>query len=184
MNYWVSPQNTQRGAEKTHTFLCVLCDRFLFTADTVVDLTNDPIDSAEMLARVGSPAAGAVVLFLGTTRELTAGRRTASLDYECYPEMARAKLAELEQEARRRWPIVECAIVHRVGHLELGDASVAIAVSTPHRRDAFAAGQWLIDELKQVVPIWKKENWADGTSEWSNGESKLNHEKHEIHERI
>ena len=80
--------------------------------------------------------------------------------------MAEAKLAELEAEARRRWPIVECAIVHRLGHLELGEASVAVAVSTPHRRDAFEAGGWLIDRLKEVVPIWKKENWADGTSQW------------------
>ena len=105
-------------------------------------------------------------MFLGTTRELTGERRTESLDYECYPEMAQKQMAELETEARRKWPIVECAIVHRLGHLGLGEASVAIAVSSPHRRDAFEAGQWLIDRLKEVVPIWKKENWADGTSEW------------------
>ncbi len=97
---------------------------------------------------------------------MTSGRRTKSLDYECYPEMAERKLAELEAEARRSWPIVECAIVHRFGHLELGEASVAVAVSTPHRDDAFAACRWLIDTLKQEVPIWKRENWADGTQEW------------------
>src|SRR5690606_35801827 len=110
--------------------------------------------------------AGAVCLFLGTVREFTGDRRTASLDYEAYPDMARGKLAELEAEARRRWPIVEAAIVHRVGHHDLGDISVAIAVSTPHRADAFAACQWLMDTIKQVVPIWKKELWADGTEEW------------------
>jgi molybdopterin synthase catalytic subunit len=132
----------------------------------MIDLTDRPIDVAGILDRVSSPAAGAVVLFLGTTRELTDGRRTESLDYECYPEMARAKLAELEAEANRRWPIVALAIVHRVGHLELGEASVAIAVSTPHRDAAFEAGKWLIDTIKQVVPIWKQENWTDGTSEW------------------
>jgi molybdopterin synthase catalytic subunit len=132
----------------------------------MIELTNSPIDTSEVLRRVGSPRAGAVVLFLGTTRELTGERRTESLDYEAFGAMAEAKLAELEAEARRRWPIVECAIVHRLGHLELGEASVAVAVSTPHRRDAFEAGQWLIDTLKEVVPIWKKENWADGTSEW------------------
>ena len=76
------------------------------------------------------------------------------------------KMRELESEARRRWPIIECVIVHRLGHLELGAASVAIAVSSPHRSDAFAAGQWLIDTLKEVVPIWKCENWADGGTEW------------------
>lgn len=132
----------------------------------MIELTANPIDAADVLRRVASPLAGAVVVFLGTTREITLGRRTASLDYEAFGEMAAAKMAELEAEARRRWPIVECAIVHRLGRLELGEASVAIAVSTPHRRDAFEAGQWLIDALKQVVPIWKKENWADGTSEW------------------
>lgn len=129
-------------------------------------LTHAPIDTAALLAQVASPRAGAVVLFLGVTREFTGDRQTAALNYECYPEMAERKLAELEAEARRRWPIVECAIVHRLGRLELTEASVAIAVSAPHRADAFAAGQWLIDTLKEVVPIWKQELWADGTSEW------------------
>src|SRR5262245_61137812 len=129
-------------------------------------LVNIPIDSAALLTSVASNEAGAVVLFLGTTREFTQGRRTASLDYECYSEMAEKKLAELEAEACRRWPIIHCAIVHRLGHVEIGEASIAIAVSSPHRAEAFAAGQWLIDTIKQVVPIWKQENWADGTKEW------------------
>lgn len=132
----------------------------------MIDLSDKTIDVAAVLDRVQSPAAGAVVLFLGTTREMTAGRRTQSLEYECYPEMARKELAELEAEARRRWPITACAIVHRLGHLELGEASVAVAVSTPHREDAFAAAKWLIDTIKEDVPIWKCENWADGTTEW------------------
>jgi molybdopterin synthase catalytic subunit len=129
-------------------------------------LVDEPIDTTAILERVRSPQAGAVVLFLGTVREVTHGRETASLDYECYPEMAQRKLAELEETARRRWPLVECALVHRLGHMELGETSVAVAVSSAHRQAAFEAGQWLIDTLKQVVPIWKKENWADGTSEW------------------
>jgi molybdopterin synthase catalytic subunit len=132
----------------------------------MISLTKEPIDSAAVLASVASNAAGAVVLFLGTTREFTAGRQTASLDYECYPDMAEKKLAELETDARERWPLVECAIVHRLGHLELGEASIAIAVSSPHRQAAFEAGKWLIDTIKQVVPIWKQENWTDGASEW------------------
>lgn len=132
----------------------------------MVSLTQAPLDPAKLLAEVASNDAGAIILFLGTTREFTGGRQTASLDYECYPEMAQKKLAELEAEARRRWPIIHCVIVHRLGHLELGAASIAIAVSSPHRGDAFAAGQWLIDTIKEVVPIWKQENWADGTSEW------------------
>jgi molybdopterin synthase catalytic subunit len=133
---------------------------------SMVDITTEPIDTDAVLRQVASPDAGAVVLFLGTTRERTAGRRTASLDYECHADMARDKLAELEAEARRRWPLVGCAIIHRVGHLPIGETSVAVAVSTAHRQAAFAAGQWLIDTLKEVVPIWKKENWADGQSQW------------------
>lgn len=132
----------------------------------MVELTSEPIDNAAVLARVASNQAGAVVLFLGTTREMTGERRTLSLDYECYPEMAEKKLAELEAEARQRWPLIEVAVVHRLGHLELGEASIAIAVSSAHRQAAFEAGKWLIDTIKEVVPIWKKENWADGTCEW------------------
>lgn len=132
----------------------------------MVSLTDQAIDSQAVLAQVHSPQAGAVVLFLGTTRELTAGRRTASLDYECYPEMALKKLAELEALARRRWELIECSLVHRLGRLEIGEASVAVAVSSAHRAAAFEAGQWLIDTLKQTVPIWKKENWADGGTDW------------------
>jgi molybdopterin synthase catalytic subunit len=132
----------------------------------MIELITTAIDTDEVLRRVASPEAGAVVLFLGTTRQFTAGRETASLDYECFAEMARAKLEELEAEARRRWPLVDCAIVHRLGHLAIGEASVAVAVSAAHRHASFEAGQWLIDTLKQVVPIWKKENWADGESQW------------------
>ena len=80
--------------------------------------------------------------------------------------MALRVLEKLEANARRQWPLHECVIVHRLGHLELGETSVAIAVSAAHRQEAFEAGQWLIDSLKDVVPIWKQETWADGTSEW------------------
>ncbi len=132
----------------------------------MIQLTNHPIDTAALLDRVRHPEAGAVVLFLGTTRELTDGRQTVALDYEAYREMAERQLAELEAEARRRWPVIECIIVHRLGRVPPTEASVAIAVSTPHRSDAFAAGQWLIDSLKHDVPIWKREQWADGTTEW------------------
>jgi molybdopterin synthase catalytic subunit len=132
----------------------------------MIAIVNHPIDLFSVLAGVQSRAAGAVVLFLGTTREVTNGRHTTSLDYECYREMAERKLAELESQARSRWSLIECAIVHRLGRVEVGEASVAIAVSSAHRQAAFQAGQWLIDTLKQVVPIWKCEHWVDGTSEW------------------
>lgn len=129
-------------------------------------LTHDPIDFAALTEAVRSPQSGAVVLFLGTVRELTNGRRTSSLDYEAYPAMAEKKLAELESQARARWPIDRVALVHRLGRLDLGEVSVAVAVSCPHRHQAFDAARFLIDELKAWVPIWKKECWADGTTEW------------------
>ena len=137
----------------------------------MIRLTDQPIETAAVLSSVQSPAAGAVVLFLGTVRAITGQRQTSSLEYECYTEMAEKELAELEAEARRRWPLAECMIVHRLGHLTVGESSVAIAVSSAHRRPAFEAGQWLIDSIKQVVPIWKKENYADGTSDWVHPDS-------------
>jgi molybdopterin synthase catalytic subunit len=132
----------------------------------MIEVTGATIDHAAVTERVRSNGAGAVCTFLGTVRELTGSRRTVSLTYEAYPEMALKKLAELEEEARRRWPIIELAMVHRVGHLDPGEVSVVVAVSCPHRQDAFEACRWLIDTLKAVVPIWKKESWADGSEEW------------------
>jgi molybdopterin synthase catalytic subunit len=129
-------------------------------------LTNSPIDTNALLEAARHPNAGAVVLFLGTTRQFTGASQTVSLDYEAYHEMAERRLGELETEARRRWPVVECSIVHRLGNVPPTEASVAIVVSTPHRADAFAAGGWLIDTLKKDVPIWKREKYADGTTDW------------------
>jgi molybdopterin synthase catalytic subunit len=132
----------------------------------MIQLTREEIDYAGLTESVRSDQSGAVVLFLGTVREMTEGRRTVALDYDAYPEMAEAKMTELITTAKEKWPIDKVGIIHRLGHLELGDISVALAVSCPHRKQAFAAGQFLIDELKVLVPIWKKENWADGTHEW------------------
>lgn len=137
----------------------------------MIELTQKTIDAAAVIQSVQDRSAGAVVLFLGTVREVTAceetGQRvTASLEYECYAEMAEKKLACLEADARKQWPLLQCAIVHRLGMLPVGETSIAIAVSSAHRRVAFEAGQWLIDRIKEVVPIWKKENYADGTSDW------------------
>lgn len=137
----------------------------------MIEITISSIDSEAILGRLKSNEAGAICLFLGTVREFTAGRRTVALEYEAYPEMAERKLVELETEARRRWPILEVVIVHRVGRLELGEASVAVGVNSPHRQAAFEACQWLIDTLKQTVPIWKKEEWADGSEEWIHPEN-------------
>jgi len=128
----------------------------------LIRITDDPIDHAALTEMVRSPNAGAVCTFLGTVRELTGEHRTLALDYEAYPAMALKKMGELVEEARRRWPIQGAALIHRVGRLEPGEVSVGIAVSCPHRDQAFDACRWLIDRLKVVVPIWKKEFGADG----------------------
>lgn len=132
----------------------------------MICLTHESIDIAAVLESVRSPAAGAVVLFLGTTREMTDGRQTRWLNYEAYAPLAEKLLAELISQARQRWPLVACSVAHRLGRVEVGEVSVAIAVSSGHRQAAFEAGQWLIDRLKESVPIWKEEHWADGTSQW------------------
>jgi molybdopterin synthase catalytic subunit len=132
----------------------------------MLELTNQPIDVQAVRHSVESPDAGAVVVFLGTTRQTTNGRQTKYLEYECYNPMAQAKLTELAEQASTRWSLVGCSIVHRFGRLDIGEISVAIAVSATHREPAFEAARWLIDRIKQVVPIWKKEHWADGTSQW------------------
>lgn len=129
-------------------------------------LTREAIDYVTLTEAVRSPRCGAVVLFLGTVRDLTGEHMTVFLDYEAYAPMAEKKLAEIEAEVRRRWPVGEVAIVHRLGRLAVGEVSVAVAVSCPHRREAFAACQFAIDTLKQLVPIWKRENAPDGSGEW------------------
>jgi len=132
----------------------------------MIQLTHEPIDYFALTERVRRPDCGGVVTFLGTVRDLTDGKVTVALDYEAYPGMAEKKLAQIEAEVRQRWPVGEVVLVHRLGHLEVGDVSVAVAVSCPHRAEAFEACRHAIDRLKELVPIWKKENWADGSTEW------------------
>ncbi len=132
----------------------------------MIELTKQPIDHAGLLELVRDYRAGAVCSFLGTVREFTGEKQTSFLEYEAYHEMAGKKLAELEQEACRRWPIVKLALVHRIGKLDLGEVSVAVVVSCPHRDQAFESCRWLIDAIKSSVPIWKKELFADGKEEW------------------
>ncbi len=129
-------------------------------------LTRDPIDYPALTEAVRSPHCGAVALFLGTVRDLTGDQVTAFLDYDAYPPMAEKKLAEIEAEVRRRWPVGEVAMVHRLGRLAVGEVSVAVAVSCPHRAQAFEACRYAIDALKELVPIWKKENAPGGGGEW------------------
>ena len=132
----------------------------------MIRLTRDAIDYHALTEQVRRADCGAVVTFLGTVRDLTGGQVTVALDYEAYPGMAEKKMAEIEAETRARWPVGDIALVHRLGHLDVGDVSVAVAVSCPHRAQAFEACRYAIDRLKELVPIWKKENWADGTTEW------------------
>ncbi len=132
----------------------------------MIRLTHDVIDHAALTEQVRRPDCGAVVIFLGTVRDLTDDRVTRALDYDAYPAMAEKKMAEIEADTRARWPVGEMVLVHRLGHLDVGAVSVAVAVSCPHRGQAFEACRHAIDRLKELVPIWKKENWADGTSEW------------------
>ena len=129
------------------------------------EIVDHPIDAAGVAAAVADPAAGAIVTFIGTTRDHNDGRRVTRLEYEAYPEMALAELRKIGATALERWPIAKVAIVHRIGVVPIGEASVVIAVSSGHRRAAFEACHFAIDRLKEVVPIWKKEHF-DGGEVW------------------
>src|SRR3954454_7359788 len=137
----------------------------------MIRLTREPIDHAALTEQVRGPNCGAMITFLGTVRDLTGDKITVALDYEAYPGMAEKKLAEIEADVRGRWPVGEIAMIHRLGHMTVGEVSVAVAVSCPHRADAFDACRHAIDRLKELVPIWKKEQWADGSTEWVHPES-------------
>jgi molybdopterin synthase catalytic subunit len=132
----------------------------------MIQLTRQPIDYQSLIESVRRPNCGAVATFLGTVRDLTGDQVTIGLDYEACPGMVDKTMSEIEADTRSRWPVGEIAMVHRLGHLEVGEISVAIAVSCPHRAQAFEACRHAIDRLKELVPIWKKENWADGRTEW------------------
>jgi len=133
----------------------------------IVALTADPIDVDALRLHVSDPAAGATVVFLGTVRDHSEGREGVThLEYEAYEGVVEVMIATVVREARERWPdVLRCAAVHRVGALSIGDVAVCVAVSSPHRRDAFEAGEYLIDEVKARAPIWKKEHWPGG-AEW------------------
>jgi molybdopterin converting factor subunit 1 len=133
------------------------------------ELTTHPIDVGAVARRVVLPECGATVTLDGYAREWTRGRRTLHLVYEAYPPMAISELERLGQQAREKFDIAHIGIVHRTGRLEIGETSVVIAVSAPHRRAAFEACEWAIRELKRTVPIWKKEFFEDGEV-WVEGE--------------
>jgi MoaE-MoaD fusion protein len=134
------------------------------------ELTTDAIDVGAVARRVVLPECGATVTLDGYAREWTKGRRTLYLEYEAYAPMALREMGRLINEAHKRFDIAHLGIVHRTGRLEIGETSVAIAVSAPHRRAAFEACEWAIKELKRTVPIWKKEAFEDGEV-WVEGEA-------------
>src|SRR5262249_2638499 len=122
-----------------------------------------------LAAQVGRPDCGAISVFLGTTRDHHEGRRVVALAYEAYEPMAIARMEALERDARARFPIERCEIVHRLGPVPVGEASVAVLVAAHHRGPAFDACRWAMDALKADVPIWKKESYDDGEARWVEG---------------
>ena len=129
------------------------------------EITDQPLSLEPVVNAVRRSSSGAIATFLGVVRERTRGRQVRYLEYEAYREMAIPKMRVIADEIHRKWEVDEIAMVHRVGHLQVGEASVAIAVSAPHRHSALAACAYAIDRLKETVPIWKKEVWTDG-EEW------------------
>ena len=134
----------------------------------MIALTPDPIDVGALIAAVGDPAHGAICTFVGTTRETSPGdpRPVDALDYDVYESMALADLHAIADETRATFGPLAIAIVHRTGRVALGEASVAVAVGTPHRGASFAACQFAIDTLKARTPIWKREAYRDGDGAW------------------
>jgi molybdopterin synthase catalytic subunit len=135
----------------------------------VADLTPGPIVVERLLAEAARPDCGAIALFLGTTRDHHGGRRVVRLAYEAYEPMARAALERIEADAVRRHKVARCHIVHRLGEVPPGEASVAVIVTATHRAPAFEACRWAMDEVKSAAPIWKKEHYDSGDADWVEG---------------
>ena len=132
-------------------------------------VTRDEIGAQVVLDRVGSPQDGAVVVFLGTVRNHHEGRAVKGIRYEAYEAMAADVLNEIASGVAERFGTDRIAVVHRVGELTIGDASIAVATSAPHRAEAFGAAQEIMEEVKRRVPVWKHEHFMDGTTEWVRG---------------
>jgi molybdopterin synthase catalytic subunit len=135
--------------------------------EDVIGLRSTPLDAGSAITAVSDGDTGAIAVFLGTTRrDAAGGREVVSLDYEAYDEMAEAQMRRLVEEARQRWRIIRIVMLHRIGRVDVGQPSVLIAVSTPHRAEAFEACRFLIDRIKTEATIWKKEIWSDRSSSW------------------
>lgn len=127
------------------------------------------LDLGALVAAVAHPGAGAVATFLGVVRDLNEGAAVTGIEYEAYGPMADRELRAILAEAKARWPGVRAASRHRVGYLPVGEPSVAVAVSSPHRAEAFDACRYVVEQLKQRVPVWKREHYADGRRAWVDG---------------
>src|SRR5579883_2515407 len=136
--------------------------------ESIITITHEPLDRAALVAAVSHPSVGGIVVFEGVVRDNARGKQVRYLEYDVYPEMARSKIREFIAEAEQRWGVDRVAVAHRVGRLEIGEASVIIVVATPHRGEAFEACRYIIDTLKTTVPIWKKEVATNG-EEWVEG---------------
>lgn len=132
-------------------------------------VVREPLDPAAVLAKVGSDEDGAALLFVGVVRNHADGRPVSGMRYDAYEEMATQVLGEIAGEAAERLGTDRVAVIHRVGELTVGEASVAIAVSSPHRAQAYEASRYVIEEIKKRVPIWKKEHYRDGDARWVEG---------------
>ena len=126
-------------------------------------ITDEPLDAEKVTAMVMSTANGGVVTFQGITRDQTGGRTVELLEYEAYPEMAYKTLQQIFDEVEERWGVTDLALAHRIGRLELGEASLIVAAAAAHRAEAFAVTMYVVDRLKEIVPIWKKEFFEDGS---------------------
>lgn len=142
----------------------------------MIEITKSAIDVQKVIESVVTPESGGIDVFLGTTRNHSKGRNVDLLEYEAYEPMALKIMNRIAEQARQTWEVQNVSLVHRVGKVPVGEASVVIAVSSAHRDEAFRACRFVIDELKRVVPIWKREYFDDGSVEWS----QQSHEQQEV----
>lgn len=142
--------------------------------DFYIDIVDKPIDLKKLPQWIKDPRCGAEVQFLGKVRNHHEGKEVLAIEYQAYTEMVLVEMRKIINEARQKWPFYKCAFVHRVGKLKIGDISLALFISSPHRKEGFCASQWIISEMKKRVPIWKKEFYNDGSA-WL-GFQKCSHE--------
>jgi molybdopterin synthase catalytic subunit len=138
----------------------------------LIRVTGEKLNTDEAVQHVASPEAGAINVFLGVVRNNSLDRTVDYLVYDAYPEMAEKVMREIADEARERFGLIDCAVLHRIGRLDVGETSLLIAVSSGHRAESFEGGHWLVNEIKKRVPVWKKEVWEDG-EEWIEGPESL-----------